>query len=69
MQRLSPYSQKFKTITVEGHVMVVPVVDDLDDDQLLEQLRHFIDRGDFEYCEHLAAECALRNIDVSEVFK
>ena len=69
MQRLSPYSQKYKVVEVAGLMVTVPVVDDLDDTALLEQIRYFLEGEDFEYVEHLCTEAQRRNLQVKHLFK
>jgi len=67
MSRLSPYSQKFKPQNVDGLIFLAPVFDDLDDGQLLDQLQHFLETEDYEYCDFLAAECNFRNINIQHL--
>lgn len=63
-ERKSKYSIRFTTITVDGHPVIVYVVDDLDDELLNEHFNLALDREDYEYCEALQAEAMSRNLKI-----
>lgn len=62
-ERRFPYSIMYKTIDVEGHPVVMYIVDDLDDNTLAEHFVGALNREDYEYCEALAAEASSRGIE------
>lgn len=69
MDRSTIYTQRFRPYEVEGHLFIIPVFEDLDDSELIQQLVHFMEVEDYEYCEHISAEAASRNLDISHHVK
>lgn len=62
-ERRYPYSVMYKTIEMDGHSIVVYVVDDLENEQLAEHFVQALNREDYEYAEALSAEALSRGIE------
>ena len=56
------YHEKFKVISIEGHDLVVHVVDHLNDEEILEFYQIALEKDEFEYAHALAAEAITRNL-------
>jgi len=69
LSRNKPYSEKFKIINIEGFLIEVHVVDDLDDEELLSYAKIAYHSDNFEYLTALCAEMKLRNININKIFK
>lgn len=63
--RKNKYCIRYKAIDVDGNLVLVHVVEDLDDGLLREHFAMAIEREDFEYCEALKVEARLRRIKIT----
>lgn len=61
-ERKHRYSTRYKVIEVDGHQIMIYVVDDLDDELLQEHFKMALDKEDFEYFEAIRAEAMHRNL-------
>lgn len=60
--RRFPLSQLLKVKTVGGQQIMVYVFEDLTNDMLQDQFRHYLEREDYDYLTELKAEADLRGI-------
>ena len=61
-ERKNIYSIRFTTIDVDGHPVIMYIVNDLDDDLLGEHFCQALEREDYEYCEAIQAEATARHL-------
>jgi hypothetical protein len=63
IRRLGIYSQLFVEKKLPtGHVIYIPYVEDLSDEELQLSYDRYVDSEDYEYCQALAAEANKRNL-------
>lgn len=62
-QRKTPYSKLYKHQVLPGGIsMLIPIVNDLDDDMLRWHFNRAIDEEDYEYAQHVAVEAERRKM-------
>lgn len=62
-KRKTPYSRLYKQhIFADGISMLIPIVNDLDDDMLQWHYQKAIDDEDYEYAGYVSAEAKRRNV-------
>lgn len=62
--RKNPMAIRYKVIDVEGHKVVIHVVDDIEDEYLQKHFDNALARNDFEYCQAIKIEADKRKIKI-----
>lgn len=61
--RKYPMAKKFKAVTLDsGVTLILPVVEDLDDEYIKLHFEKALEDEDYEYCEVLSAEAKMRDL-------
>lgn len=66
-ERTNRMSQLYRAVDVEGHTILMAVLDDLTDEELRAQYRHYLATEDYDYLTEIKAEADHRGIVLRSV--